>query len=259
MSEYIMDPSWHKEKDRLDTQGKLYKAGSMRVLEALGINEGWRCAEIGGGTGSIAGWLCDQVGQTGQVVVTDIDTRFLEVLDYPNLEVRRHDIVAEPLEASTYDLVHARWVLMNLSARDQALQHMVAALRPGAWLLVEDFDLWTWGRTYPPCELIAQVAKSLQNVLELGGVDCSYGLKLAPTLAAAGLTNVQAEGYLPLMQFGTPSIEVPVLLLEYLRERLIEKGLVTQDDLDRAIATMRQPSSTVCYPPLIVAAWGQKT
>lgn len=108
MSECIMDPSWHKEKDRLDTQGKLYKAGSMRVLEALGINEGWRCAEIGGGTGSIAGWLCDQVGQTGQVVVTDIDTRFLEVLDYPNLEVRRHDIVAEPLEASTYDLVHAR-------------------------------------------------------------------------------------------------------------------------------------------------------
>ena len=61
---------------------------------------------------------------------------------------------------------------MFASTRDFVCKFLqVASLRPGAWLVVADFDLWTWGRTYPACELIAEVANSLQEVLELGGVD----------------------------------------------------------------------------------------
>jgi len=36
---------------------------------------------VGGGTGSIASWLCKYVGVKGGVVVTDIDTRFLDTLN----------------------------------------------------------------------------------------------------------------------------------------------------------------------------------
>lgn len=65
------------------------------------------------------------------------------MLDHPNLEVRRHDITAEPLPKAAFDPVHTRTVLNHLAVRDAALRHM-AAVRPGGWLLVEEGDCVTW-------------------------------------------------------------------------------------------------------------------
>ena len=42
--------------------------------------------------------------------------------------------------AGTFDLVHARLVLVHVPDRAPALATMAAALRPGGWLLVEDAD-----------------------------------------------------------------------------------------------------------------------
>jgi 16S rRNA A1518/A1519 N6-dimethyltransferase RsmA/KsgA/DIM1 with predicted DNA glycosylase/AP lyase activity len=75
--------------------------GTIRHLETLGVGEGWHCLEIGGGGGSIAEWLCRRVGPKGHVVATDLDTRFLEALDYDNLEVVRHNIVTDAVPEGT--------------------------------------------------------------------------------------------------------------------------------------------------------------
>jgi len=61
------------------------------------VGPGWHCLEVGGGGGSIASWLANRVLPDGRAVATDLDTRFLETLSIPNLEVRRHDIVTDPL------------------------------------------------------------------------------------------------------------------------------------------------------------------
>jgi ubiquinone/menaquinone biosynthesis C-methylase UbiE len=50
------------------------------------VQPGWRCLEVGAGRGSMAVWLAEQVGPTGHVVATDVDTRYLERLDVPNLD-----------------------------------------------------------------------------------------------------------------------------------------------------------------------------
>jgi hypothetical protein len=64
--------------------------------------------EVAGGGGSIAEWLCRQVGRSGHVVATDLELRFLEAIHASNLEVWRHDILSEPLPEGAFDLVHAR-------------------------------------------------------------------------------------------------------------------------------------------------------
>ncbi|HEY0530993.1 MAG TPA: class I SAM-dependent methyltransferase [Actinoplanes sp.] len=49
-------------------------------------------------------------------------------------EVRRHDVAADPPpEPGTFDLVHARLVLVHVPDRARALATMAAALRPGGW------------------------------------------------------------------------------------------------------------------------------
>ena len=140
MTSYSFDNTWQKARQRLSTIEAQYDAGTIRHLEQSGIIDGWHCLEIGGGGGSIAAWMCERVGPEGYVLATDIEPRFLEFLGYPNLAVRRHNIVTDELPEGTFDLVHARMVLEHLPERDHVLRRMVAALKPGGWLVCEDMD-----------------------------------------------------------------------------------------------------------------------
>ncbi|HZM84459.1 MAG TPA: class I SAM-dependent methyltransferase [Candidatus Limnocylindrales bacterium] len=42
---------------------------------------------------------------------------------------------------AAFDVIHARAVLTHLPERDEVLARLVAALRPGGWLLIEDVDI----------------------------------------------------------------------------------------------------------------------
>jgi SAM-dependent methyltransferase len=48
--------------------------------------------------------------------------------------------VADPLPARSFDLIHERLVLFHVPAREQALERMVSALKPGGWIVIEAFD-----------------------------------------------------------------------------------------------------------------------
>jgi SAM-dependent methyltransferase len=113
-----------------------------RRLAALGIAEGWRCLEVGGGLGSIARWLARGAGASGHVTVTDLDTRFLQEVKQSNIEVWKHDVLADTLPEAQFDLIHVRWVLYHLQRPEEACARLVKALRPGGRILIEDVDFF---------------------------------------------------------------------------------------------------------------------
>src|SRR5258708_25459074 len=104
-SDYIFDNARPQTELRFSTVAEMFDPGTMRHLTELGVGIGWRCLEVGGGGGSIASWLCDRVGPTGEVTATDIDTPLLDRLSKGNLEVRRHHIVSDPLPGSDFAFV----------------------------------------------------------------------------------------------------------------------------------------------------------
>lgn len=53
-SGYALDPSWYAERDRLASLTALYDEASVAFCEQLGVGDGWRCADVGAGTGSLA-------------------------------------------------------------------------------------------------------------------------------------------------------------------------------------------------------------
>jgi ubiquinone/menaquinone biosynthesis C-methylase UbiE len=138
---YALDNAAVQAGDRFSALSELFDAGTIHHIEQRGITSGWHCLEVGGGGGSIATWLSERVGRPGRVLVTDINTRFLDSLQHPNLEVRRHNIVTDPLPEGAFDLIHARLVLMHLPERDAVLTRLIKALKPGGWLLDEEFDV----------------------------------------------------------------------------------------------------------------------
>ena len=100
------------ERDRISAVEDLLDDGTMRLITRLGIGPGARCLEVGAGGGSIARWLAELAGAEGSVVATDVDIRFMASTEgRPDIEIRRHDIVRDPLEEAAFDFVHARLVL----------------------------------------------------------------------------------------------------------------------------------------------------
>ena len=99
------------------------RPGHVRLLKDCGVAPGWRCAEVGPVGGSVAAWLADAVGPEGSVVALDIDISHLDHLARrSNVEVRRHDIVAEPIGEATFDLVHTRLVIEHLPEPERLLE-----------------------------------------------------------------------------------------------------------------------------------------
>ena len=68
---YLFDEATRVERERLAAIEAGLDPFSMECLQKIGVATGWRCAEIGAGGGSIAEWLCRQVGPSGRVVATD--------------------------------------------------------------------------------------------------------------------------------------------------------------------------------------------
>ena len=112
---------------------------TIRILQRRGIQPSWRCLELGAGAGSIARWLAARC-PNGKVVATDIGTSFLTGLSAPNLQVLRHDVVAEDFPCGSFDLIHARWLLVNLAEREKVLAKIVTWLAAGGWLVTEELD-----------------------------------------------------------------------------------------------------------------------
>ena len=141
MNTHAFDQGAQEERDRLAGIESLFDSYSMRRLADLGVSQGWQCLEVGFGAGGVALWLAERVGSTGRVVAVDLDPRFLDGHGRANLEVRKHDVAADPLEEAAFDLAHARAVLDLVPDRQRALERMLSALRPGGWLVLEEIDI----------------------------------------------------------------------------------------------------------------------
>lgn len=234
---YVLDNAASQTPARFSALAELYDTTTIQHLERIGVSYGWRCWEVGAGPGSIAQWLLGQVGPGGSVLATDIDTRFLDCSSLPNLIVRRHDIVSDPLPDDTFNLIHARLVLVHLPEREKVLDRIISALKPGGWLLTEEFDSVSQlpAPDRYPWEVLLKSAAALRQVMVERGVNPGFGRALVGHLRARGLENISAEGRLLMSPGKSVGAHLMKANLEQLREAILASGSVTslafEDDL----------------------------
>ena len=240
---YLLDNAAAQAPARLQALADLYDAGTIAQFEHCGVAAGWRCLEIGGGGGSIARWLADRAGPAGRVVATDIDTRHLEALGHPAIEVRRHDATGPLPATEIFDLVHARLVLNALANRDVVLRRLVEALAPGGWLVIEEFD----SESTPPDpanhsgETYLQTHRALARFMTADGFDRRYGRRLFAEFRECGLEDVSAEARMFMCDAASPGVELLRANFRQLRDPLIAGGYITATQFDRDLAAMNDP------------------
>jgi SAM-dependent methyltransferase len=198
------------------------------------------------------------VAPDGQVVATDIDTRFLEALKDPGIEVRRHDITTDELPAAAFDVAHARLVLQHLGERQGAVERMVGAVVPGGWVLVEELDFVTSSASYPEGGRdFERVERAVHSLLAPTGFEPDFGRRLPALLEEAGLADVENDGSLSVVAGGSPGALWQRMTFEALRPRLIEAGLVSKRELKGAMALLEDPAFSLIMP-VLMAARGRK-
>ena len=263
VSTYIFDNGYQHERERLASLENIFDPGTFRVMSGLGVGPGWRCWEVGAGGGSVAAWLSERVGPAGKVLATDLDPRFVELLaaDRPNLDVRRHDVVADAAPAEAFDLIHARMVLEHLPGRECVLGRLAEALAPGGRLVIEAIDFCTEqpDPTLDPAAAAsyARLIDARARILADHGFDHGFARGLPRRFRRLGLTEIAAEGRAYSWTGGSPGANVWLLSTEQTAPRMIERGYADQSDIDRLRQILTDPTFAATSP-LMMATWGRR-
>ncbi|MGF1479699.1 MAG: class I SAM-dependent methyltransferase [Cyanophyceae cyanobacterium] len=236
MSQYIFtDAQQVSELERLQAIEQVFDPASRQRINATGISVEWQCLEVGAGAGSITRWLAAVVGG-GQVVAVDLDTRFLTNLQLPNVEILQADIRQASLENNTFDLVHARYVLIHISDFQVALSRMIDLLKPGGWLVVEEPD-FSAARAIAgdeaACQSVNRVNQAILQMFASRGMDYALGVHLPSHLQKLGLQQLTVENDTPLSPGGSGVATVMKLSTVQLAEKYLATGEVTPEDIKR--------------------------
>jgi hypothetical protein len=157
-------------------------------------------------------------------------------------------------------VVHARLVLVHVPERDAALATMVAALRPGGALLVEDADpslqpLSCLEETGPEQVLANRLRRGFRTLLAERGVDLAYGRSLPRRLREAGLANVAADAFFPVSDPACNDLEMATIAL--VGEELLEHGIATEAEIRQHLSAVAARRLDLAQPPMI-SCWGRR-
>ena len=85
--------------------------------------------QVGAGGVGVPAWLAEQVGASGRVVASDIDTAWMPAHGAA-FQVLRQEVGVEQPPAGSFHLVHPQLLLMHVPQRIKAIASTVRALRP---------------------------------------------------------------------------------------------------------------------------------
>ncbi len=266
MASYIFDNAAEAQTStRFSCLDALYNPRTFRYLEATGIRSGWHCLEIGGGSGSVAAWMAERAAPSGSVQLTDIDPLCIEgsgLQGIANIELRRHDIGVDPLPKAAFDLIHARLVLMHVPQRHHALERIVQALKPGGWVVIEDFEARLFDLTIPTADVVeaarcSKMLDALAELMEERGFEREWPRGLYRRLKAAGLTDVGMEGHVAVREGGSPGAALLAANFAQVRNQAVAKGHVTDAEVNAVLAHLNEPDFAL-FSPVMFTAWGRR-
>jgi demethylmenaquinone methyltransferase/2-methoxy-6-polyprenyl-1,4-benzoquinol methylase len=126
----------------------IHRLWKRHFVATSGVRRGDRVLDLAGGTGDIAALLHERVGETGSIVLGDINADMLGVgrnrltdrglvrgLEYVQLNAE-----ALPFPDGSFDLVTIAFGLRNVTDKQQALNEMRRVLKPGGRALVLEFS-----------------------------------------------------------------------------------------------------------------------
>ncbi|MGA5063811.1 class I SAM-dependent methyltransferase [Streptomyces exfoliatus] len=253
--EDVFRPEQEGEGERIDFGALAYDEITMARLRALGVGPGWRCLDVGAGTGTVSRRLLEEAG-VASVLAVDRDVRFLSERSVPGLDVREADVTALDFAPGRFRLVHARFVLMHLPEHERLIARLAELVAPGGVLVLSDAVDLTSDRT--PATPYTTVMRAMwQGLKATIGTDVSWVPSYPQLLRGAGLARVAAEIHVPPLLPGSPLSRFWADTWERSRAALLATGLVDDAAVDVAVRYLGSDDCAALSAGMLTT-WGWK-
>ncbi|MGR6964790.1 methyltransferase domain-containing protein [Geodermatophilus sp. URMC 61] len=256
------------ETARLQRQAEELAPESRYSIERTALGPGQRAIDVGCGPRGILELLVEFVGPAGRVVGLDSDPALLELAarfaaerGWDNVELICADARHSGLPSDTFDVVHARTLLIGLPQPADVLTELVRLTRPGGWVVGMEPDA-EHPVCHPPHPAVDRLSELLRRALARRGADPHLGRRLAELYRQAGLTDVTVEVRAPVCPPGHSRRTVLADLVRSLRAPVLGLGLATERELEELDASARAhltEPDTLVIPDLFFLARGRKS
>jgi demethylmenaquinone methyltransferase/2-methoxy-6-polyprenyl-1,4-benzoquinol methylase len=159
----------------------LHRLWKRFAVSVSGVRQGQRVLDVAGGSADLSRLFLKAVGNSGQVVLTDINNAMLRVGRDRLLDegiatpTAQCDAEHLPFPDNYFDCVSIAFGLRNVTHKDAALREMKRVLKPGGRVIVLEFS---------------KVAKPLEKVYDL------YSFKLLPKMGQMIAGDADSYKYL---------------------------------------------------------------
>lgn len=133
-------------------------------------------------------------------------------------------------------------VLMHLPQREQALERMISALKPGGWLVIEEYDTASMqpDPVASPGEVLMKAHLAMLKFFdERGGTGAMGGSYSG--VCAHGLSQVSAEARVVMFKVGSTGASLLEANLEQVRTPMIDRNYITEREFDEDLARLDDP------------------
>jgi SAM-dependent methyltransferase len=255
------------ESARLQRQADELAPDSASLLDRVGIGPGDSAIDLGCGPRGIIELLCERVSPGGRVVGLDGDPAHVAMASelvakrvLSDVEIVAGDAGQTGLPSDSFDLAHARTLLVTVPGPVDVLAEMVRLVRPGGCVAGLEPDTEA-AICYPPDAAFDRLCEIFNVVFSRNGADPHIGRRMAELYRGAGLEDVAVEARAGVYPVGHSRRTIRADLVRAMRPQILEIGLAGERELDELDAAARQHlenPDVLVMPHLMFLAWGRK-
>jgi ubiquinone/menaquinone biosynthesis C-methylase UbiE len=255
------------ESARLQHQSRDLRPDSEALLDRAGLGPGQDAIDLGCGPRGILDLLAERVTPGGRVVGLDADPshiamarEFTAQRGLGSVRIVAADARRTGLPAGSFDLVHARTLLVNVPEPAEVVAEMVRLAKPGGWAVSLEPDVEAT-LCYPAHPAYIRMSELFRAAFRRHGADLFIGRRLAELYRQAGLTEIGIEARAGVCRAADSRRMVVPDLVRSMHPMIVGRGLAGQaelDALDRAVRSHLDDPRTLVLPHLTFLAWGRK-
>jgi SAM-dependent methyltransferase len=266
---YLLQAGVASEEERLRIQAEAWEPEVEIWLDQIGVQPGWRCVDLGCGPMGIlaplsrrAEWRGRVVGVESSPTHAEAARQFVSDNRLESVEVLAASPFDPPLECGSFHLAHARFMLAALEREEELLREMVSLVRPGGIVALQEPDASSWN-CYPARPAFRRLVSAIQDVYAEAGGDFNAGRHTFGMVHRLGLADVQVRAAVVACSGARQPFRSALLhQVMALRKPILQGDILTQPELDEAVADVRQAlddPGTLVLSYTVTQVWGRKT
>ena len=256
-----------EESARLQRQADELAPDSAALLDRAGLRPGQVAIDLGCGPRGILDLLAGRVSPGGRVVGLDANpahtamaAAFVSGHRLKGVQIITADAGRTGLRSRSFDLVHARTLLINVPEPAVVVAEMVRLAKPGGRVAAAEPDT-EHALCYPPHPAFDRICEIFPVVFSRNGADPAIGRRVSELFREAGLTDVGVESRTQMYPPGNSRRTIRLDLVRSMRPQIMQLGLADEKELDALDAAARahiEDPRTVVMSGLLFLVCGRK-